>query len=506
MRYEHEAEDEGGRLSGAASRFDRWGTRRGSPYAADPAWDEPPLEPVPGNLPWTGGAGGGGAWAAGRTGEPGGNGGSGFAPPGDDTGSWVGGGSGSGVGGDGPAAGRDDGWDAAYATDPGPLYGGGLYGGPWLPPRAWYRWRRRPWFPRFYGMLRRARPAGTLRHRRTGARYPVYRGRMGGRSWRIVTRPGGGRGGGLRREVIAMEEETGMEGEAFPIGGGARSAAAPPPPPMCGPWRLRLPHAALHGILGRMPPEHLRVIGGGRIPVDPASAVVRSVGWAARRARRLGRFRTRRGTSILDVFAAPGMRLLVRPVGEMEGEIVAVAPVQGEEEVYKDQEPGYRRQVNKQVYRVRGAHATVAWTTPFPVADVRKRTPGSNTVYVLLANGKPVYVGETRAWQSRWAVRLQTLAEFGVPTTPYTVAVGTITWDPAQGAAPRIELLRNDVESILIRGLSRAGNTLNNRSSTKRILPAPKGFRVQNTNPPPGFPSTPMEAAAQTIPYELEAE
>ena len=528
MRYEHEAEDGGGRLRGAASRFDRWGTRRGSPYAADPAYDEPPLEPVPGALPWTGGAGGGAGWSAGRPERPGGPRGGGFGG-GDVAASWIGGGSGGGAGGggwdDGAAdGGFDGGWGGGYAVDAEPIdggaiydgpiygiYGGGLYGGPWLPPRVWYRWRRRPWFPRFHGMLRRARPAGVLRHRRTGARYPVYRGRMGGRGWRIVTRPvgsgfRGGREGGVRREVIAMEAETGVEGEAFPIGGGAPSAAAPPSPPINGPWRLRLPHASLHGILGRMPPEQLRRMGGGRIPVDPAATVVRRVGRAARRARRLGRFRTRHGVSMLDVFAAPGMRLLVRPLGEMEGEIVAVAPVEGEEEVIPNRAQGYRRTVpGVGTFRVRGAHVTIDWSSPVPLAGVRSVRAPAGSVYVLLANNRPIYVGQSVAWGSRWAQRLQVLSEFGIPTAPYTVSVGTITWDPAQPPPPSQALMLRDVEHILIRGLINARNTLTNRTSNAPVLPAPRNFRVVNRNPPPGFPLQPMAPAGQNIPYELEA-
>jgi hypothetical protein len=492
MRYEHEAEGEGGRLTGAASRFDRWGTRRGSPYSADPAWDEPPPAPAPGVLPWTGGAGGG------------------FGG-GDDSSSWVGGGAGSG-GDAGDAYGWDDGWDAAYAMDPVPLYGG-----PWLPPRVWSRWRGRPWFPGLYGMLRGARPAGTLRHRRTGARYPVYRGRMGGRGWRVVTRPsgrGGGRGGGgrggMRHEVIGLEAETGMgmemEGEAFPLGGGAPSAAAPPPAPVNGPWRLRLPHAALHGILGRMAPGQLRTLGGGRIPADPSGVVVRRLGRAARRARRLGRFRTGRGGSPLDVFAAPGMRLLVRPVGEMEGEIVAVAPVEDEDEtVYRDRQTGYRRTIAGKQYRVRGAIVQVNWSAAVPLSRVYTLKPPASAVYVLLKNGKPVYVGETASWGTRWRARLDTLSEFGVSPSPYTVAVGSITWK-GPGSAPAADLLRNDTEAILIRGLSRAGLRMNNRTSDAMIL-APRGetFRVENQNPPPGFPAGPMQPAGSDIPYELES-
>lgn len=512
----------------AALRYDRWGTRRGLPYAADPAWDDSPGRgPAPDAGAWVGGGGGGWAGSANRWDEPS----RGFAPPGprDGEGAGSGGGWDGGIGGYG-----DDGYDAdddGYVADAGPLYRG-----PWLPPRVWMRWRRRPWFPRFYGMIRRARPAGVLRHRGTGARYPVFRGRMGGRGWRVVTRPRG-----MRYEVVGLEAETGVpneaeyeyeneseyenvnenesesenegesEGESEMLalpGAGASTSSGYAPADLTsrpgGGYRLRLPHQGVHTILARLRPEQLRTLTGGALPADPAAAVARGVGRVARRARRLGRLRGRRAGSGLEVFGTPGFRLLVRPTGEMEGEILAVTPVAGEMEVYADRQPGYRRSVGGKEYRVRGAHATVTWSRAEPVAGAASLRPPASAVYVLLKDNQPIYVGESSSWSTRWRARLQALAEFGIPTTPYTVAVGSIAWsDPGQ-PAPKPDLLRTEVEHLLVRGLMRAGIRLNNRRSIEPVLPAPRGFRVVNAGVVPrGVPPV-LQPAGQDTPYELE--
>lgn len=266
-------------------------------------------------------------------------------------------------------------------------------------------------------------------------------------------------------------------------------------------FRLRLPHQGLHAVLGRLHPEQLRRLSGGMLPADPARAVALGIGRIARRARRLGPFPATTGLR-LDVWAAPGFRLLVRPLGEMEGEILDVTPIEGEV-VYAARAAGYRRAVANKTYRVRGAHATVTWSTPVPLTQAGTLRVPKSAVYVLLANEKPIYVGETASWSIRWKSRMQVLSEFGISTRPYRVAVGTIAWT-GPGPAPEAHLLRNDVEHILVRGLSKRFK-LNNRSSHLEILP-PRGgsFRVKNVSPPPSFPREDMTAAGD-IPYELEA-
>jgi hypothetical protein len=93
--------------------------------------------------------------------------------------------------------------------------------------------------------------------------------------------------------------------------------------------RLRLSHRGLHSVLGRMQPRHLRRLAGGTLRADPAPAVTRGIARIARRARWLRRFRPA-GDVVLDVWAAPGYRILVRRDGELDGEIVDVVALERE--------------------------------------------------------------------------------------------------------------------------------------------------------------------------------
>jgi hypothetical protein len=102
----------------------------------------------------------------------------------------------------------------------------------------------------------------------------------------------------------------------------------------------------------------------------------------------------------------------------------------------------------------------------------------------------------------RWRGRLQALSELGIGLAPYTVAVGSIAWT-GPAPAPPADLLRSDVEHVLIRACARAGVKLNNRTATNRILPAPLGFRVQSGGSvPPGLPATVVDLG-QSTPFEL---
>lgn len=195
----------------------------------------------------------------------------------------------------GPAGGWDDDGAGAYDGGPGPSGGAG---------------------PRWRG-------------------WPVYLGRGGGRSRRGVGRPRG-RGRGRELEIVALHPELAGEEELFPINAAPHAARAFVHAPSSRGvrarkaarelgWRLRLPHAALHTILARLRPEQLRALAGGRLSADPSAAVVGAVGALARRARPAARL-----AGGFTVFATPGWRLLVRPLGELQGEIVSVRPVEGE--------------------------------------------------------------------------------------------------------------------------------------------------------------------------------
>jgi hypothetical protein len=475
MRYEPNAEGEGASLRGAAARYDRWGTRRGNPYAADPAWDEPPPPARPAASAWTGGAGGGWSGSVNRWDDAAD---AGYGADG-----------GYAAGGPGAVEGLDDeppgawnqGWDdAADGVDVYPVH---LWGGPWLPPRTWMRWRRRHWFPRFARMVRTARPAGTLRSR-SGARYPVFRGRMGSRSFRMVARPRGGMGGRMRYEVMAMEEETGGgdellamqreaggEGEllALPGAGAATSAGYTPLSSAGGGYRLRLPHAALHTVLGRLGPEQLRTLTGGTLPADPAAAVARGVGRVARRARRLGRFRGAPGGPRLDVFGTRGFRLLVRPTGEMEGEIVAVTPVAGEGEGEMEGE-------------IRSITASLTWYGPFRFAASAKdvlspinrgaKVPNlsGGGIYLFEKLGskgwEPIYVGKADSFAKRLGTRREYLRQLGVTLNRYRVYLGV---SPTGGA--NLHALEHAVVRSVLRGVHKATAAASTDPDVARKIP-----------------------------------
>jgi hypothetical protein len=205
----------------------------------------------------------------------------------------------------------------------------------------------------------------------------------------------------------------------------------------------------------------------------------------------------------MELFEAPGYSLLVRPAGEMQGEIVAVRP-EGEDEVYRDKEKNYQRTVpGKGTFRVRGAHVVVKWSKPVKLDEVLQQQPGGLTVYVILMNDRPIYVGKSESWKTRWDARMRVFREFKIPTKPYTVALGTVTWVHPSIPQPPDTLLLLDVEHILVRGLSNAGIQLTNLTPRGEILGAPKSFRVTNKSRPPGFPAAPMEPLGVDTPYEI---
>lgn len=218
--------------------------------------------------------------------------------------------------------------DLAFA-EPGAAapFGGSPHGGAWGDDDDGDGWDEPPlWLLRGGGGFRFPRPAGS--------------------PWRGRPAPHRSRGGMPRRgraremEIGALQPEREGEGEAemFPMHASPYAAPGSLRPRstlgMRGRkaarrigWRLRLPHGALHTILARLRPEQLRGLAGGHLPADPAPAVTAAVGAIARRARPAGRL-----SGGFAVFATPGWRLLVRPVGELEGEIVSLRPAEAEGE------------------------------------------------------------------------------------------------------------------------------------------------------------------------------
>lgn len=239
-----------------------------------------------------------------------------------------------------------------------------------LPVPVWMRWGggyrpRWPWGPRRPRPRRRPPPAierlgrlatgarriGTLRHRRSGARLPVYRGRLGRRSYRIVARPRGG----LRREIVLIRPDSVHgEMEIFPLSAATRREHRDAATTGDG-WQLRLPHARVHTILSRLQPEQVRRLAGNSMGADPGPAVARSIRRLASEARRVGSFGP---GGRMPVFAVAGYRILVHPIAEQEGEILTLRPPDSAEREAEITLPIARRLSGRQKDQLRRAART----------------------------------------------------------------------------------------------------------------------------------------------------
>ena len=304
-------------------------------------------------------------------------------------------------------------------------------------------------------------------------------------------------------------------------------------------YTLQLPHDSLHTILSRLRPEQLRGITGGPLSGDPGPRLAQAVGRVAQAARRTPE-------SVgggLPVFSAPGFRLLVRPRGPTQGEILMVRPEgEADSELMPVGSTGATRAFGtgaaRRNLRVRGARVTIAWKM-LPVADAK--TLGvqdkHTTVYILAKRtpiqeeGKksapeskkgpylrPLYVGETRT-QTRIVPRIDVLRAFDVDTSPYVVCVGTIRVNPPgqqqvqTPAGPRAfngspadwQLLREDVEHVLVRILTIADYRLTVLSPSLRLWVAEQGISITHENPPafldPGGLN--LTRTGQPTPYEI---
>ncbi|HLL81069.1 MAG TPA: hypothetical protein VK420_00405 [Longimicrobium sp.] len=283
-------------------------------------------------------------------------------------------------------------------------------------------------------------------------------------------------------------------------------------------YTLELPHDSLHTILSRLRPEQLRGITGGPLSGDPGPRLAQAVGRVAQAARRTPE--TLGGA--LPVFSAPGFRLLVRPRGPTQGEILMVRPEgEADSELHPVGSAGATRPFGsgaaRRNLRVRGARVTIAWKM-LPVAHAKSLgvRDANATVYILAKRTpvqepgnksapesqtgpylRPLYVGETRT-QSRIVPRMDVLRAFDVDTSPYVVCVGTIRVDPPgqqqvqtpagprafNGSAADWQLLREDVEHVLVRILMNAGYRLTVLSPSLRLWVAELGISIKHENPP----------------------
>lgn len=300
-------------------------------------------------------------------------------------------------------------------------------------------------------------------------------------------------------------------------------------------YTLQLPHESLHTILSRLRPEQLRGITGGPLAGDPGPLLTRAVGRVAQAARRTPE--TLGGT--LPVFSAPGFRLLVRPRGRTQGEILMVRPESEDSELIPPKMSGARRswteKGKRQNLRVRGARVKITWKA-VPLADAGDvgGKKALQTVYILAKRTarqeegvrsvqeksgtyiRPLYVGETGV-NDRMGSRLKVLREFAVDLTPYVVFVGTITPLPdqriqtAQGLKAWKEaidwtLIREDVEHLLVRMLTRDPKTayrLTVLTPKDPVWIAEDKVVVKHVTPPPFLDPGGISVAPQPTPYEI---
>jgi hypothetical protein len=198
----------------------------------------------------------------------------------------------------------------------------------------------------------------------------------------------------------------------------------------------------------------------------------------------------------MELFEAPGYSLLVRPAGEMQGEIVAVRP-ERESEMVTPNDPSAWQSGN----RVRGARAVITWESrPLPTLD-RARNVGAY-VYIIAKGKLPVYVGQTGNFSNEWSGRFRILRALGAPLENYVIHLGKVAAEPGllvkdtTAAAPRpfvgtreadVRLLRQDVEHLLIRSLANMRINVANELSTRQIRSARIGVTIRHAGAVPAF-------------------
>jgi hypothetical protein len=311
-------------------------------------------------------------------------------------------------------------------------------------------------------------------------------------------------------------------------------------------YTLQLSHDSLHTILSRLRPEQLRGITGGPLSGDPGPRLTQAVGRAVRAARRT----PERVGGALPVFSAPGFRLLVRPRGPTQGEILMVRPEsETDSELIPVDVPGYTRPYKNpktgksQDLRVRGARVQITWKE-VPLSQARnlgvpdprkvvyvlaKRTAAQEKVHdpktkkaktkksALEPAGtylRPLYVGETKK-QNRMGPRMDVLRAFDVDFAPYVVCVGTIAALPNQTVRLKtkdrsfaqtdadLQLLREDVEHVLVRILTNAGYELTVVTPGNPVWIADLGISVSHVNPPAFFDPNGFTRGKQATPFEI---
>jgi hypothetical protein len=330
------------------------------------------------------------------------------------------------------------------------------------------------------GLARRSTRIGTLRSRRSGAAFPVFAASAGGRRWGLVTRP--------RRELEAEVHEIVAVRPAEELEFGFRPSPEPIPPlapPAARPgttadgWRLRLPHQGLHSILSRLRPDDLARLAGGSLPADPAPTVVRSVARLTAQSKRRGSLRSRRTGQRMELFEAPGYSLLVRPAGEMQGEIVAIQPQAGGWE-------GETGGATKPTAPKNPLRVTITWNT---ACTFDKPCPATvkDGVYIVLDMAQPLKVGKTQQDTTKRMAGYRFCSNlFGKDPRKMYFVTGNVT-----GA-----LSLDEVESLMMRLVNRLPrrSLRNTRDAKPRPVPS-RGVEIRHTGVVPDLLKQPFARA-----------
>jgi peptidoglycan hydrolase-like protein with peptidoglycan-binding domain len=126
--------------------------------------------------------------------------------------------------------------------------------------------------------------------------------------------------------------------------------------------------------------------------------------------------------------------------------------------------------------------ATIVWSGPYSFHAAAAKSGGG--MYVIVnKGGKPIYVGQTGSYRSRFRSRIVSLRQAACDLSLSSVYLGSIQL-PRGGA--QNSRLRLDLESVLIRSYLKRGHKLTNRSSVLEFMMGQKDALIYNkgTLPP----------------------
>ncbi len=121
-------------------------------------------------------------------------------------------------------------------------------------------------------------------------------------------------------------------------------------------------------------------------------------------------------------------------------------------------------------------NTVIIWSGPHSFTEVSKKSGGG--LYVIVKKGrKPIYVGQTHSYKSRFRSRLHVLRIAACDLSGRGVYLGRIA---APVSKKHSKNLRLDLESVLIRSYLRRGHKLVNRSSIREFIMGPNGATIIN--------------------------